>query len=200
MKQDRLKSSFTKKGFAVIRNGISPEMANVFANYAILQARSPDYYTIDGDRNKAFDVTRSRYADALGETFLLRLQPRLEAVVGEPLLPTYSYVRVYTRHSTLDGHVDREESEIAASMALACKADEPWLLHLQAYDKAHALDLAPGDLVIYEGMKIPHWREEFKGEFCIQVIFSYVRANGEFAGLRYDGREEIGPIQKPGRN
>ncbi|WP_347260566.1 hypothetical protein [Rudaea sp.] len=183
-----------------MRKGISPELANVFANYAILQAADPDYYTMDTHTRILSSASRSRYADALGECLLLRLQPKIEAVVGEPLHPTYSYLRIYGKGSILDGHVDRRESEIAASMALACVADAPWLLRLQARDKTHALDLAPGDLVVYEGIQLPHWREVFQGEFCIQVIFSYVRANGEFAGLRFDGRDQIGPIQKPGRN
>ncbi len=200
MKQDRLRSNFMNKGFALMRKGISPELANIFANYAILQAADPDYYTLDTHTRILSSASRSRYADALGECLLLRLQPQIEAVVGEPLHPTYSYLRIYGKGSILDGHVDRRESEIAASMTLACVADAPWLLCLQARDKTHALDLAPGDIVVYEGIQLPHWREVFQGEFCIQVIFSYVRANGEFASLRFDGRDQIGPIQKPGRN
>jgi hypothetical protein len=186
---------FKTKGFALVRRGIAADLANIFANYAILQAADPDYYSGDVEARVYTVESRSRYADALGECLLLRLQPKIEAIVGEPLHPTFSYLRIYEKGSVLDRHSDRPESEIAASMALGVVSDTSWPLHLKARDKTHSLNLAPGDLVVYEGMQLEHWRDVFKGEFCIQVIFSYVRANGAYANLRFDGREQIGPNQ-----
>jgi hypothetical protein len=194
MKQDGSARGFRRNGYAVLRRGISVELAHVFANYAIMQALNPDYYIADVEMRPFFPESRSRYADALGESLMLHVQPKIEKAIGEPLLPTFSYLRIYEHGSVLGKHVDRRESEIAATLTLGADASAPWPLHLQALDGAHALELAPGDIAVYEGMKVPHWREVFQGQVWIQVIFNYVRANGEFASSRFDGRPQIGPI------
>jgi hypothetical protein len=194
MKLKKTGDDFRRLGYAVLRRGISAELAHVFANYAILQALNPDYYIADVETRPFFPESRSRYADALGESLLLHVQPKIEKAVGESLLPTFSYLRIYEHGSVLGKHVDRRESEIAATLTLGAETSAPWPLHLQARDGAQALELAPGDIAVYEGTKLPHWREVFHGRLWIQVIFNYVRANGEFAGGRFDGRPQVGPI------
>ena len=196
MGQDESGSEFRRRGYAILRRGIPGELAHVFANYAILQALNPDYYIADVEARPFFPESRSRYADALGESLMLHVQPKIEKVVGEALLPTFSYLRIYEHGSMLGKHVDRRESEIAATLTLGGDAPTPWPLHLQARNGNRALQLAPGDIAVYEGMKVPHWREIFQGQVWIQVIFNYVRAHGEFAARRFDGRAQIGPIGK----
>jgi hypothetical protein len=35
------------------------------------------------------------------------------------------------------------------------------------------VDLEPGDMLIYSGCDLEHWREEFKGKNCGQVFLHY---------------------------
>ena len=35
------------------------------------------------------------------------------------------------------------------------------------------VDLDPGDMLIYSGCDLEHWREEFKGKNCGQVFLHY---------------------------
>jgi hypothetical protein len=52
-----------------------------------------------------------------------------------------------------------------------------------------------GDLVIYRGCEVEHWREEFiapEGSYHIQVFLHYVDANGPYADYKYDRRPSIG--------
>jgi hypothetical protein len=56
------------------------------------------------------------YADPLSETFLKIKQPILEATVGEKLLPTYSFSRMYYKKGLLAKHSDRPSCEISVTL------------------------------------------------------------------------------------
>jgi hypothetical protein len=47
----------------------------------------------------------------------------------------------------------------------------------------------PGDMVVYRGIEIEHWREPFdaeEGSYQVQVFLHYVDANGGLKHLKYD--------------
>ena len=50
------------------------------------------------------------------------------------------------------------------------------------------IDLKPGDMLIYEGNKIEHWREPLKGEVCVQAFLHYTLNEN----LKNDGRPILG--------
>jgi hypothetical protein len=58
--------------------------------------------------------------------------------------------------------------------------------------------LKPGDLAIYRGCDLDHWREKFiydkqdESVWQVQGFFHYVDANGPYAKSKYDNRETIG--------
>tara|TARA_R100000329_G_C7539654_1_gene190494 strand:+ start:21 stop:284 length:264 start_codon:yes stop_codon:yes gene_type:complete len=53
--------------------------------------------------------------------------------------------------------------------------------------------LNPGDMLIYRGCDLEHWREPFEGDSCGQVFLHYNDLNGEFAEQnKYDGRPFLG--------
>tara|TARA_E500000318_G_scaffold111292_2_gene129332 strand:- start:827 stop:1072 length:246 start_codon:yes stop_codon:yes gene_type:complete len=53
--------------------------------------------------------------------------------------------------------------------------------------------LNPGDMLIYRGHEIEHWREPFMGNNCAQVFLHYNEKNGEFNNTnKYDGRPFLG--------
>jgi hypothetical protein len=41
--------------------------------------------------------------------------------------------------------------------------------------------LEPGDMLIYSGCDLEHWREEFKGKNCGQVFLHYNKAGSKTA-------------------
>jgi len=51
-----------------------------------------------------------------------------------------------------------------------------------------AVRLEAGDLVVYRGSVIPHWREQFQGDYNTQLILNYVSHDGNFADWAYDKR------------
>lgn len=111
---------------------------------------------------------------------LIEKIPHVTSIVGEPLLPTYSYSRIYKNGNTLKRHTDRDVCEISLTVNLDC--DEPWDIWIVTpKDEKKSVTLTPGDAMIYLGCTAPHWREEFKGNYCSQVFLHYVRSRGKYS-------------------
>ena len=55
------------------------------------------------------------------------------------------------------------------------------------------VDLKVGDMLIYSGCELEHWREPFEGTVCSQVFLHYNHASGPFAQTNlYDKRPILG--------
>ena len=48
-------------------------------------------------------------------------------------------------------------------------------------NKGVKVDLKPGDMLIYSGCDLEHWREEFMGKDCGQVFLHYNKAGSKMA-------------------
>ena len=138
----------------------------------------------------------SDYSDTLGETILTQKQKLVEKHVGEKLLPTYTFTRMYKKGNVLEKHYDRPSCEV--SVSINYYADKPWSLKYKKLQhergpvdkkaKVVSVFTKPGDAVIYEGMQYEHWRDAYKGEECMQIFIHYVRANGKYKIFNRDGR------------
>ena len=53
----------------------------------------------------------------------------------------------------------------------------PWALYLEPSGKEGMkgikVDLKPGDMLVYSGCELEHWRNKFKGKECIQAFLHY---------------------------
>ena len=59
--------------------------------------------------------------------------------------------------------------------------------------KGVRVDLKVGDMLLYSGCDLEHWREPFEGNVCSQVFLHYNHANGPFAKTNLlDGRPMLG--------
>ncbi|MGH8398322.1 MAG: YecA family protein [Gammaproteobacteria bacterium] len=183
---------FRKSGYTVLPQAISAESAHLMATYALLQRNWPDYYQPED----MFRAALGHYADAFSETLLLELKPAMEQATGLELLPCYSYLRIYGNGAILQKHLDRPSCEISSSLTLGFKSPALWPLCVAADGVDKAVPLAPGDMLIYRGADVPHWRESFTGEYWVQTFLHYVDANGKFTDFKFDGRERIGPFDK----
>ena len=54
------------------------------------------------------------------------------------------------------------------------------------------VNLEPGDMLIYKGCDLFHWREKFEGEHHLQAFLHYNDKNGPYGDNLYDGRENLG--------
>jgi len=210
--------SFKTKKYQVIRQALSKELANFIFNYMMLQRDAVDFMLKNNKVNPAnpFIGTRadkqipgaySKYADWVMETLLMFMIPIMKAKTGMDLVPTYSYTRLYEKGNKLRRHKDRPSCEISTTLHLG---GDPWPIfldpsgqdfvidefkeiHKPGAPKGIQVDLKVGDMLIYSGCELEHWREPFQGNICSQVFLHYNHANGPFAKTNlFDKRPMLG--------
>jgi hypothetical protein len=133
----------------------------------------------------------SSAGDVFTDGLLVDMLPGAEELSGLKLFPTYSYFRVYRRGDVLGKHTDRKSCEISLSLCLGYESEKPWPLMVEGPEGSSAVELAPGDALLYRGIECPHWREAFDGERNAQVFLHYVDQNGPYAEFKYDKRPDL---------
>jgi hypothetical protein len=179
--------SFKKNKYTVIRKAISKDLAAFIANYFSMQKQVYDtcraqryispFENIIGqyeDANEQIPNTYSQYSNIAMETLLLKCQPKMEEVTGLKLYPAYTYARIYKKGDELKRHKDRFSCEISTTMNLG---GDPWPIYLEPSGKEGKkgikVDLKQGDMLVYSGCELEHWRNKFKGKECVQVFLHY---------------------------
>jgi len=183
--------------YKVVKEAISFELANFLYNYFLLKREAVDYmyknnWTHDGGemlgtwKDEQIPNTYSIYGDPVFDTLLMKVLPIMNKETGLEVVPTYSYARIYKKGDILHKHKDRPSCEISTTLNLG---GDPWPIFLEGKQ----VDLDVGDMLIYEGCKLEHWREPFEGEHCGQVFLHYNDANGQFKDINiFDGRDKLG--------
>jgi hypothetical protein len=123
---------------------------------------------------------------------LVEKVPEVSDLLGEKVLPTYTYARVYKEGSELLRHRDRPACEI--SLTLNLSKDKDWPIYFQRPDGSETLtELEPGDAVIYLGCQSDHWRNKFEGQECVQLFMHYVRSYGPKSWAYFDKKPQQDP-------
>jgi hypothetical protein len=123
---------------------------------------------------------------------LVQKIPEVSKIIGEEVLPTYTYARWQTKGHDLPRHRDRASCEISISLNL--KKDLDWGIWIQKpTGEEFEINLNPGDAVLYLGCQADHWRNKFEGEEHIQVFLHYVRANGPKSWAFFDKKQQQDP-------
>jgi len=203
--------------YTVIRNAVSYDLANFCYNYFLLK-RDAIRFMYDNNliaehglhgtwEDEQVPGSYSIYADHVMETLLMKVLPVMKEKTGLNLVPTYSYARVYEHGAELKRHKDRPSCEISTTLNLG---GDPWAIYLDPtgannvideYKNIHKpgapegvkIDLNPGDMLIYSGCELEHWRKPFEGKLCGQVFLHYNHADGPFAKSNlYDKRPLLG--------
>ena len=180
-----MNKKFKEKHFFVIKEAIDPKVANFVYNYfsmkkqvarTFFDSRYISPYTTEWGvwNDDQAPNSYSHYADTAMETLLLLLQPKMEKLTGLKLNPTYSYARIYKKGDILHRHKDRFSCEISTTMNLA---GDDWPIYLEPSGevgkKGIKVDLKQGDMLVYSGCELEHWRNKFKGKECVQVFLHY---------------------------
>lgn len=133
----------------------------------------------------------SWYGPMYGEALLPFLEPIMSKVTGKKLLTSYSYTRTYFNGAVLEKHIDRQSCEYSASLCI--KKDIDWPFWIEHNSKQIPIELECGDMLIYKGDVLSHWREAFNGKEHIQIFLHFVDSNGPYAQSSYlDGRPLLG--------
>jgi len=196
--------SFAENKYQVIKNAISSDLANFGFNYFLLKRQAVDYMyknnimaespLLGTWKDEQVPNVYSHYSDFFMETLLMKVMPIMKEQTGLELIPTYSYARVYEKGSVLHRHKDRPSCEISTTLNLG---GEPWPIFVDGTgginNKGIQIDLSPGDMLVYSGCELEHWRESFTGNLCAQVFLHYNHINGQFKNTNlFDGRPNLG--------
>ena len=197
--------SFKKNKYTVLKSAISPELAKFVYQY-FLNKRNVARFLFDQKYLSPFTEyfgvwndeqvpnTYSHYSDIAMETLLQEVRPVMEKHTGLKLSETYSYARIYKKGDVLARHKDRPSCEISTTLNLG---GESWPIYLDPTGRVGQagieVNLEPGDMLIYSGCSLEHWREEFKGKDCGQVFLHYNIKNSKTAKENYlDKRPLLG--------
>jgi hypothetical protein len=207
------KEYFDDHGYVIIREFLKSDMTKLAYEYAKMVVRRQDtkYWFALNIYDKIWDGAWGDsqiydsyccYSDPLMESILSLSTPMVSAYTGKNLFPTYSYWRFYQKGDELKRHRDRESCEVSATVCLGYDvsnvdktkhSDYNWPMWVQSAKtgEEHPGGLNPGDIILYKGCEIDHWREPFIGMNHAQVFLHYNDKNGPYKNL-YDGRPFMG--------
>lgn len=208
----KIQNFFEQNDYVVITNFLKQDLLVTAYEYCKLKANVINYkstysklkYDIKWDGG--FNDTQSsevyiNYADCFMETILNLSTTSMENFTNKKLVPTYSYWRLYETGSFLERHRDRKSCEISTTLCLGYDVsnvnkniynDYKWPIIIEDNEKKTIpINLNAGDMLIYRGCELDHWREKFLGLNHAQVFLHYNEKNEKFDNL-YDGRPFLG--------
>ena len=197
--------NFNKNKYVIIKKAISEDLAKFCFDYFLIKrqvaktmfdtryiSQFTEYFGIWNDEQ--VPKTYSHYSDIVMETLLIKLLPIMEKQTGLKLNPNYSYARIYKKGDILHRHKDRFSCEISTTLNLG---GDPWPIYLEPSGKEGLkgikVNLNPGDMLVYKGNELEHWRDIFDGENCTQVFLHYnnLKTKGSKENI-YDRRPHLG--------
>jgi len=210
--------SFKKKKYLIIKKALSKEMSYFCTRYFTFK-RQVAHTLIEKKYISPFETifgtwgdsqvpnAYCNYADLVMEVLLVELMPLMQKMTDLKLTPNYSYARIYKKGDVLHRHKDRFSCEISTTLNLG---GDPWPIYLDPTGKDYVIDpyknimkpnapkgikilLQPGDMLVYKGNELEHWREPFEGEECSQVFLHYnnIKTKGSTENL-FDTRPHLG--------
>ena len=203
---------FQNNKFVVIKEFINKEVSTLLYYYCKTKAASIDFKkasaisSYDSNWDGRFNDTQapgaySYYGDPIMDSVMMLSLNAMIDTIGLELIPNYSYWRLYQKDNVLDKHRDRPSCEISATICLGYdvsnvdKTKYPnyvWPMFVETENSQELpIALMPGDLIIYRGCEVNHWREKFIGLNHAQVFIHFNDANGPFKNF-LDNRHIIG--------
>ena len=209
---------FNEHKYLIIRNAISFELANFAFNYFLMKRDvtkflhennlvskfTPGFGTWDDDQ---VPNTYSLYGDPFMETLMMKVLPIMQKRTNMNLIPCYTYARIYKKGDILRRHRDRPSCEISTTLHLGgdlwpifldptgqkTVIDEYKQIHKPNAPQGISITLEVGDMLVYSGSDLEHWREPFEGDNCAQVFLHYNNIDGPFGTEnKFDKRPLLG--------
>ena len=209
---------FKEQKYTLIKKAISYELANFAFNYLLLKREAVSWMHKNNYiseftpgfgtwKDKQIPNTYSIYGDMFMETLMMKVLPVMQQHTEMNLMPCYTYTRIYKKGDKLRRHSDRPSCEISTTLHLG---GDPWPIfldptgtksvvneekeiHKPNAPKGISIDLEVGDMLVYSGYELEHWREPFEGETCAQVFLHYNNIDGPFGTEnKFDKRPVLG--------
>jgi hypothetical protein len=181
-----------ENGYFVIRNFLEKDFVNFINQYFFTRINSGQATIGDTQAPNSYIF----YGDPLIDTILGESAEKLSEISGYPLTPTYTYTRLYGKNDELLIHRDRPSCELSGTLSLGIPDNEEInpIYFSRNEDKSDAIEikLNPGDLCLYYGCELYHWRPKFSNTWYLQAFLHYVNSDGPYKDNIYDGRLYLG--------
>ena len=209
--------SFDKNGFLVLQNLYDPQelFHPVPKIRGQLNYRSKKLDDVEYIKEESqVEGSLARYWHPQYRKIHSDIRLKIEKQIGRKLYNTYYYDRFYFPGQELKKHTDRPACEISISVHISTNLEEYWPIFIKTpYVFAEsqectkvkklintgdivAVNLNPGDGVLYKGCESPHWRDKMPGTFEMmsggeelyyhQIFFHYVLQDGIRAHHAWD--------------
>ena len=189
---------FKNNNYLVIKNFLNQDVTTLLYEYAKTKVLAVDFKSNldivkydkewDGHWNdKQTSETYSMYGEPLFDTLTYLSANNISKFIGKNLVATYSYWRMYKNGDVLKRHTDRPSCKYSATLCVGydiSNIDEnkypnyDWPMFVKdTQGNELPLHLKPGDLIIYRGDIVDHWRDKFSGVHQVQAFLHYNEAN-----------------------
>lgn len=185
--------SFSENGYEVVRNVVSRDLLchlkiqfQMMRDIQFFITKQKNKF-IFGDLQNSFSV----YSAPFFESLAIQLNDKISQITSLKLYPTYSYARIYYKGAVLKPHKDRPSCEYSTTLCI--DSTDIWDFYIK--DKSgeeKLLKLNPGDMCVYSGCELEHWRKPYEGEMQMQCFLHYVNSKGSYSAYKYDKRPMMG--------
>jgi hypothetical protein len=181
-----VRQELEQNNFLFVPNFINQERAQALNSWLLLER---DAGRLIDDPRVSYGLFGKAYQDAVPFLELLcEKRNEISNLIGESVVPSYSFCMVYGPDSQLIRHLDRPACEISLTVHLGGDAEWPIFIKKPSGEGV-SFKLNPGDAVVYLGCIAEHWREKFTGQYYSQVFLHYVRSNGPNAWAYFDKKQ-----------
>lgn len=187
--------SFAKNGYEVVRNVIAKDLLHHLKT-EFKMMRDLHFFETGETNNFAFGDPQSPnsfsvYGARFFESLAINLNDRMSEITNLKLYPTYTYARIYYKNATLKPHKDRPCCEYSTTLCI--DSTDFWDFYIKdRHGEDKVIKLSPGDMCVYSGCELEHWREPYQGEMQMQCFLHYVNVKGPYAEYKYDKRPMMG--------
>lgn len=97
----------------------------------------------------------------------------VQSVIEQPIKPSYCYAVKYTQGAELKRHTDRPQCKWNASITFA-REGEVWPIHLEVGGTRKEVRAELGEVVVYSGTTVPHWRGPLESPSATVCFYHFV--------------------------
>lgn len=174
---------FAQEGFAVLANLLPDSHVQELGRYfAALAAEG--YLHRFSERGQDRYVTHDH---PVANFWHAQLVPRISALAGKRVKPSYTFVTVYAEGGELPWHTDRDPCEYTLSLLLdyaplTHDGVSPWPLRIRRRDASTAdISQRIGEALLFKGRELTHCREVLpSGHRSVSALFHFV--DHDYAG------------------
>lgn len=174
----QLKESWDRDGYVKVPGFVNKHIAEMLTKY---YEKYPDIHNTYPEMT---GINRTSINNLDLMRYYHEATPKLmRELVGEKVIPSYSFSSKYLKGSSLPAHIDnRPACTWNISLPLAASDNSKlssWPLTIETKTGEHVVELEAGDAVCYGGTRDRHWRDVMPEEldWVFGVFFHYAPAD-----------------------